>query len=364
MKKLMCVLMLCLLAGMASAQVQSIPVVILAAPVGDCRVQFYQLAYVPSTQVFYGCNGTSGVWTSQASLGGLTLTASTGTFTLANGKTFVVNNGITLAGTDSTIMTFPTTSATIARTDAANTFTGVQTMTSPVLTTPSLGVATATSINGNAITTGTGTLTLATGKTLTASNTLTLAGTDATTMTFPTTSATVARTDAANTFTGVQTMTSAALTTPTLTNPILNGPAPVACGSTCTVATTQAGTVRLIDTAAGSAATLPTSSGSGNIYKFRITVANSSNQDKILLTTTADVIIGTAIGENAGTAKVFVGNAGTYHSIQMPFAGTQPSGGFVGDQITCTDIATGTYACDVNYQAGTTPTTPYSTSTT
>jgi hypothetical protein len=61
-------------------------------------------------------------------------------------------------------------------------------------------------LNGNTITTGTGVLTLAAGKTLTASNSLTLAGTDATTHTFPTTSATIARTDAAQTFTGDQTL--------------------------------------------------------------------------------------------------------------------------------------------------------------
>lgn len=67
----------------------------------------------------------------------------------------------------------------------------------------------ATSVNKVAITApATGaTLTIAEGKTLTASNSLTLAGTDATTMTFPTTSATVARTDAANSFTGDQTLT-------------------------------------------------------------------------------------------------------------------------------------------------------------
>jgi len=40
-----------------------------------------------------------------------------------------------LSGTASTTMTFPTTSATIARTDAAQTFTGVQSMTSPDITT-------------------------------------------------------------------------------------------------------------------------------------------------------------------------------------------------------------------------------------
>ena len=66
----------------------------------------------------------------------------------------------------------------------------------------------ATSVNKVAITApATGaTLTIDEGKTLTASNSLTLAGTDATTMTFPTTSATVARTDAANSFTGDQTL--------------------------------------------------------------------------------------------------------------------------------------------------------------
>ena len=64
--------------------------------------------------------------------------------------------------------------------------------TSPAFTTPSLGVATATSINGNTFTVGTYTLTGTAGKTLTFNNSLTLAGTDSTTMTFPGSSATVA----------------------------------------------------------------------------------------------------------------------------------------------------------------------------
>lgn len=152
------------------------------------------------------------------------------------------------------------------------------------------------------------------------------------------------------------------LTTPTVNNPVISGPAPVACGATCTVATP--GAVYLLNQAAGSTATLPTSSGSGSVYKLLITVATTSAQEKVLLTTTTDAIIGTAIGENGGTAKIFVGNASTYHSIQMPFAGTQPSGGFIGDSIICTDIAAGTWACQIVYQAGATPTTPYSASTT
>lgn len=55
--------------------------------------------------------------------------------------------------------------------------------TSPTFVTPTLGAATATTINGNTITTGTGTLTLGAGKTLTASNSITIAGTDGKTLT-------------------------------------------------------------------------------------------------------------------------------------------------------------------------------------
>lgn len=75
------------------------------------------------------------------SINGLTITSSTGTFTLTNAKTFAVTNTLTLSGTDSTTMTFPTTSATIARTDAGQTFTGVQVMTSPTITTANLSGA-------------------------------------------------------------------------------------------------------------------------------------------------------------------------------------------------------------------------------
>jgi hypothetical protein len=76
----------------------------------------------------------------------ITKPVSRATLTIASGKTATISKTLTLTGTDSTTMTFPTTSATIARTDAANTFTGVQTMTSPVLTTPAIGAATGASL--------------------------------------------------------------------------------------------------------------------------------------------------------------------------------------------------------------------------
>ena len=62
-----------------------------------------------------------------AKLNGNTITTGTGVLTLAAGKTLTASNTLTLAGTDATTQTFPTTSATIARTDAAQTFTGTQT---------------------------------------------------------------------------------------------------------------------------------------------------------------------------------------------------------------------------------------------
>lgn len=69
---------------------------------------------------------------------------------------------------------------------------------SPAFTTPSLGVATATSINGLTITSSTGTLTIAAGRTLTSNKTLTLDGTNGTTMTFPSTSKTILANDLSN----------------------------------------------------------------------------------------------------------------------------------------------------------------------
>ncbi len=162
------------------------------------------------------------------SINGNTITTGTGILTLGAGKTFTASNTLTLTGTDGSTLnigsggtlganaytgtayaplasptftgtlTIPTpftlgaTSVTTIGTqlnylNAATGTTGTTSTnlvysTSPTLVTPSLGAATATSINGNTITTGTGILTLGAGKTFTASNTLTLTGTDGSTL--------------------------------------------------------------------------------------------------------------------------------------------------------------------------------------
>jgi hypothetical protein len=142
----------------------------------------------------------------------------------ANGGTGVDNSGktITLGGNLTTSGAFATTltatadsNVTLPTTGTLATLAGTETLTnktltSPTMTTPELGVATASSINKLTLTAPASgaTLTIADGKTLTASNSITLAGTDGTTMTFPSTDATIARTDADQTFTGTQTFSS------------------------------------------------------------------------------------------------------------------------------------------------------------
>lgn len=112
---------------------------------------------------------------------GLTISPTTGTFTLTNAKTLSVSNTLTFTGTDTSSVAFgtggtvlytngngaglsgiptsvansdgtltisPTTGAVVASIALghANTWTGVQTLDSPVLVTPAIGVATGTSL--------------------------------------------------------------------------------------------------------------------------------------------------------------------------------------------------------------------------
>lgn len=113
--------------------------------------------------------------------------------------------------------------------------------TSPTLITPTLGVATATSINKVAITAPatSATLTIANGKTLTANNSLAFSGTDGTVFTFPGSSDTVV------TLTAAQSLSSKTLVSPVITtsftatglvkNADLVNPSTTVNGQTCTL---------------------------------------------------------------------------------------------------------------------------------
>lgn len=148
-------------------------------------------------------------------------------------------------------------------------------------------------------------------------------------------------------------MTSAQIANLSSSNP----QAPVAVGA---AATATIGKKYLLNTASGSVLTLPAAAGTGGIVSVFVTTTTTSGAHKILANSTADYMNGIAVGENANTAKVFASAAATNHAIQMPFAGSQPSGGFIGDWFELTDIATNLWSVKSAYQAGTTPTTPFS----
>ena len=168
--------------------------------------------------------------------------------------------------------------------------------TTPTLVTPVLGVATATSVNKMAITAPatSSTLAVADGKTFTVNHSLTLAGTDTTTMTFPATSATIARTDAAQTFTGNQTFSGAIIGAVQS----LSGPGAVNI-TTLTTAFTS--------TAAGNALTLV--DGVAGQLKTIVYVAEAAGGDTGVLTPT-----------NLGSATTITFNA-VGDSVTLQFIG-------------------------------------------
>jgi hypothetical protein len=179
--------------------------------------------------------------------------------------------------------------------------------TAPTLVSPTLGLATATSINKVVFTAPatTATLTVADtktltannsitlagtdGKTLTLNNSLTLAGTDATVMTFPSTSASIARIDAAQTFAGSQTFSGVIISTVQA----LSGPGAVNIVNIATAFTS---------TATGDALTL--ANGAVGQIKTVVYVAETAGADTGVLTPTTPLGYATITFTNVGDSVI------------------------------------------------------------
>lgn len=142
-------------------------------------------------------------------------------------------------------------------------------------------------------------------------------------------------------------------------------PNPIAVGATKTAIRVQGG-VYALDTAAGSVLTLPAALGTGLALDVYVSTSATSNAHKVLTSPITDVLIGRATGSvAAGTTLQFSALvSGGFHSLQMPFAGTQPSGGLQGDIFHFRDVAAGVWLVEGTYESGTTSTTPFSTATT
>lgn len=220
--------------------------------------------------------------------------------------------GTPISGTLTSCIGLPIVAGTTGTLTVARGGTGVTTSTgtgsavlstSPTLVTPVLGVASATSVNKLAITapataatltiadgkvlTSSNTLTLAgtDGKTLTVNNSLTLSGTDATVMTFPSTTASLARIDAAQTFAGNQTFSGAIITS----TQTLSGAGAVDIVNIATAFTS---------TATGNALTL--ANGANGQIKTVVYVAEGAALDTGILTPTTRVGYSTITFTNVG----------------------------------------------------------------
>lgn len=195
--------------------------------------------------------------------------------------------------------------ASITYVDAANALKA--NLASPVLVTPTLGVATATTINKVSITSPAvgANLTIADGKNFTASNSLNLLGTDGTSQTFPATNCQVARTDAAQAFTGTQTFSA------TITGSINGNAATVTTNANLTGAVTSVGNAASLGsfTSAALATALTDETGTGaNVFATSPTLVTPA-----LGAATATTINGVTIDNTAWnpyTPALTVGSGG------------------------------------------------------
>ena len=216
-----------------------------------------------TTQILSGAAAGSSVLTLPVATDTLVGKATTDTFTNKTFNTAATGNVFQINGTGITAVT-GTGSVVLS--------------SSPTLVTPTLGVASATSINGLTISSSTGTLTIANGKTLTASNTLTFTGTDTSSVAFgsggtvayvadklsafaATTSAELAGVISDETGTGALVFAN----TPTLVTPVLGA-------ATATSITATSGNMT-VNAAAGnnSVNLVPTGTGSVDVANKRIT---------------------------------------------------------------------------------------------
>jgi hypothetical protein len=293
---------------------------------------------------------------------------------ITSAKILTVTNSLTLSGTDGTTMTFPTTSATIARTDAANTFTGVQTMTSPAITTPAFsGTSTGTYTLGGTVTvaspilsgTVTGTYTIG-GTPTWPSNSIPLASLTNASYATAATASTLAERDAnanlvANNFLATLFTQAASATTLTLSassaqiqvittnstqTQLITLPAACAIGQSFTVVNQSTQTVTVQSSAPTTVTTLP---GAGSApYAAVVFTATSATPTAA----TSWIYAAFAVGAGSGTvtsvsvasANGFAGTVATATSTPAITVSTSITGVVVGNG-TSIAAATGTNIC-------------------
>lgn len=121
-------------------------------------------------------------------------------------------------------------------------------------------------------------------------------------------------------------------------------------GSTRTLAAADAGSTTKLDTLTGSVVTLPAATGTGNKYKFLVTVLATSNSHKIQVANSTDFFVGEIMGARTDSGNAVLGfcaaNSGTVatNSDTITLNRTTTGSVNVGEWVEVEDIATATFA--------------------
>ena len=127
-----------------------------------------------------------------------------------------------------------------------------------------------------------------------------------------------------------------------------------------TMDTGNSGQTIIIDAAAGLTCTLPTATGSGNVYRFLLKTTVTSNNVVVQVNNSTDAFVGfnNVISDDAGgPAKGFIASAASDDTITLN--GTT-KGGYAGDFIEVLDIASGLFSVQIYGKATGTEATPFS----
>lgn len=121
---------------------------------------------------------------------------------------------------------------------------------------------------------------------------------------------------------------------------------------------THAGNLLNFAIASGATVTLPASAGTGDVYRFFVRTTITSNNAKIQVANSTDVIQGCVeIGAAGGVAGVVAGTTTTSDTITMNGTTT---GGIIGSYVELTDALTGFWVLNGSLLASGTVATPFS----
>lgn len=120
----------------------------------------------------------------------------------------------------------------------------------------------------------------------------------------------------------------------------------------------HSGTVLTVNRAAGTALTLPASSGDGSTFEIVIGTTITSNTSTVKVANATDVMTGTAlVGQDAADTAVLFETAATSDTITLNGSTT---GGIKGDRIVLKDVTAGLWFVSVISSATGTEATPFS----